>query len=152
MATRKPKPEQPRGEAPEDAKLRKAARKIADKARVTIPEEEKDADSDLTLNPFVIDASGDSALGAQDEVDWVKASGWTPLEFLTHTYRNGFQRMEHRIAAAKAVLDYAHRKLPARVEISGNVAGQNIALDAVALSKLTDKEIDQLLAMLEKIK
>jgi hypothetical protein len=81
----------------------------------------------------------------------VKSSGATPLEFLTHTYRNGFQRMEHRISAAKAVLDYTHRKLPARVELSGDLGGRNVQLDAVALAKLSDKELEQMMKLLEKI-
>jgi hypothetical protein len=152
MAPRKPLPKTPRAPKSGDEALRKAAAKIP-KARISVDiDDDAPGGIDLRLSPYAIDASGDSALGSQDEDVWVKASGWTPLEFLTHTYRNGFQKMEHRITAAKAVLDYTHRKMPSRLELSGELAGQNIALDAIALSKLSDKEIDTLLAMLEKIK
>lgn len=108
-------------------------------------------ENDELSSVFSVDASGPSDLGASDDDIWVKKSGVTPLEFLTHTYRNGFQRMEHRISAAKAVLDYTHRKLPARVELSGELGGRNVALDAVALAKLSDKELEQMMKLLEKI-
>lgn len=113
--------------------------------------DEQSADHEDIAALFRVDASGASDLGTTDDDLWVKKSGVTPLEFLTHTYRNGFQRMEHRISAAKAVLDYTHRKLPARVEVSGDLTGKDITLDAVAMSKLSDKELDQMLKLLEKL-
>lgn len=136
MAARKPRPS------------RKEAEKLvsAIDARRTSPD---DLDDDLP--PFAVDVSGPSELDGLGDDVWVKASGATPLEFLTHTYRNGFQRMEHRISAAKAVLDYTHRKLPARVELSGDLGGRNVQLDAVALAKLSDKELEQMMKLLEKI-
>lgn len=106
---------------------------------------EEDKDSELDIPPFAVDASGPSDLGSQDIATWTVASGWTPIEFLTHTYRNGWQRMEHRISAAKAVLEYNHRKLPDRVEV--DLKSKSLVLDSAALSSLSDKE----LAMLEKI-
>jgi len=114
-------------------------------ARKIIDEKKKETDSEQDLPPFAVDASGASDLGAQDIATWTAASGWTPVEFLTHTYRNGWQRMEHRIAAAKAVLEYNHRKLPDKMEI--DLKSKSLVLDSAALSSLSDKE----LAMLEKI-
>ena len=97
------------------------------------------------LEEIRIDASGPSAITEEDIATWVKSSGWTPIEFLTHTYRNGFQKMEHRISAAKAILEYAHRKLPSKLEV--DMKSKSLVLDSNALSALSDKE----LAMLEKI-
>lgn len=118
------------------------ARKLSEKLA-----QEKEIETPAHL-PFSIDASGPSELGAQDEVTWVKASGWTPLEFLAHTYRNPWQKMEHRISAAKAILDYAHKKVPQKVE--AEIVGRGIGLDMAALSKLSDKELATLEKILEK--
>jgi hypothetical protein len=47
----------------------------------------------------------------QEQVAWVRRSGPTPVEFLARAYRNPVIEMRDRIAAAKALLDYTHRKL-----------------------------------------
>jgi len=96
-----------------------------------------------------LDGNRPSELGASGDIPtWVAAEGWTPVEFLVHTYRNGHQRMEHRIAAAKAVLEYAHKKLPQKLE--AEVVGAGIKVDAALLAKLTDKELDVLEKLLSK--
>lgn len=118
------------------------ARKIIDAKKLI------DEDSEQEPPPFAVDASGDSDLGAQDIATWTAASGWTPVEFLTHTYRNGWQRMEHRISAAKAVLEYNHRKLPDKVEI--DLKSKSLVLDSAALSALSDKDLAILEKLLEK--
>lgn len=106
----------------------------------------EDPESDLP--PFAIDASGPSQLGAQDVATWTAASGWTPIEFLTHTYRNPWQKTQDRIAAAKAVLEYNHRKLPEKLEIEGST--KSLVLDSAALKALSDKELAMLEKLLEK--
>lgn len=118
--------------------------------RVTKQDAEKliDEDSEQELPPFAVDASGPSQLGAQDVATWTAASGWTPIEFLTHAYRNPWQRMEHRIAAAKAVLEYNHRKLPEKLEIEGST--KSLVLDSAALKSLSDKDLALLEKLLEK--
>lgn len=118
--------------------------------RVTKQDAEKliSEDSESEFPPFAVDASGASDLGAQDIATWTAASGWTPVEFLTHTYRNGWQRMEHRIAAAKAVLEYNHRKLPDKMEI--DLKSKSLVLDSAALSSLSDKDLAILEKLLEK--
>lgn len=94
---------------------------------------------------------GPSELTQDDVETWVKSRGWTPLEFLTHTYRNGQQRMEHRIAAAKAVLEYVHRKLPAKLEIKTDSAVRGVVLDPATLKTLSDKELAALEVILSKV-
>lgn len=108
-------------------------------------------DSETDIPPFAVDASGASDLGAQDIATWTAASGWTPIEMLTHTYRNGFQRMGHRIAAAKAVLEYNHQKLPQKLEIKADTKTATMTLDPATLMKLTDKELEVLEKILSKV-
>lgn len=105
---------------------------------------------DDLLEQLEVDASGPSELGDEETDLWVKNSGLTPVEFLTRTYRNGFQPMQHRISAAKAVLDYAHRKLPQKLELetTGSVSVQQ--LDASALSKLSPEDLEALERILSK--
>lgn len=84
--------------------------------------------------------------GTAEEL-WVKSRGWTPLEYLTHTYRNPWQETKDRIAAAKAVLEYCHRKVSQSVDV--NVTHKKLSVDG--LSKLSDSELEVFTKLLEKI-
>ena len=95
-----------------------------------------------------IECDGPSTLNA-DVPDWNKATGWTPVEFLTATYRNPFQPMQHRISAAKAAMDYTHQKLPSKVEVKSDNA-TTLSVDSSAMKKLSDKELSTLMSLLEK--
>jgi len=125
-----------------------AKKKPAKQERAPVPPEEE-KEEEIELPDWVIDARGAGLMTDEDVAFWIKSSGWTPVEFLTTVYRGPFQKMEHRISAAKAVLEYAHRKLPTKLEIDGAINGE-LKLDSAALSKLTDKELDVLLKLLEK--
>lgn len=52
-------------------------------------------------------------------IRWLQTSGETPLEYLTSVYRddNPDVKTSDKIAAARALLDYVHRKVPAQVEV-----------------------------------
>lgn len=54
-------------------------------------------------------------------VRWLQTSGETPLEYLTSVYRTDDDsvRVSDKIAAARALLDYVHRKVPQQVEVKG---------------------------------
>ena len=54
-------------------------------------------------------------------VRWLESSGETPLEYLTSVYRDDTPdvRVSDKIAAARALLDYVHRKVPATIEVKG---------------------------------
>lgn len=84
------------------------------------------------------------------EALWVKSRGWTPLEFLCHTYRNPWQKTSDRISAAKAVMEYIHQKLPQKVELGGEVV-QTKKLKAENLGKLSDKELEVFTKLLQKM-
>lgn len=137
-----------RKSTPSERRAQKLAAEADAIARKIIDEKKKEADSEQDIPPFAVDASGPSDLGTQDIATWTATSGWTPIEFLTHTYRNGWQRMEHRIAAAKAVLEYNHRKLPDKMEI--DLKSKSLVLDSAALSALSDKDLAMLEKLLEK--
>ena len=135
---------------PSAPNLKAAAKKLVEES---VPPEKKKVEipEGFELPPWAIDASGNSTLTDEEVAFWIRASGWTPVEFLTTVYRNGFQKMEHRISAAKAVLEYAHKKMPAKLDVSGELGTKSIALDAVAMSKLSDKELEVLTKLLEKL-
>jgi hypothetical protein len=123
-----------------------------DEIRRAIEEAEAAAPASDSAFDRLGDASaGPSDLTREDVETWILSRGWTPIEFLTHTYRNGHQRMEHRIAAAKAVLEYVHRKLPQKVELDADVTTRGLTLDASTLSKLSDKELESLEKILSKV-
>jgi hypothetical protein len=50
-------------------------------------------------------------------VDWVQRTGDTPIEFLVRTYRSSSTKTMDRIGAARAVLDYVHRKMPHTIDV-----------------------------------
>lgn len=81
---------------------------------------------------------------------WVKSRGWTPLEYLTFTFRNPWQKTSDRIAAAKAVMDYVHKKLPQKIEVDGQVT-ETKKITAGNLGKLSDKELELFTQLLEKL-
>jgi len=47
-----------------------------------------------------------------DQVNWIRRTGETPLEFLTRMYRHPLIDTKDRIAAAKACQDLVHQKMP----------------------------------------
>lgn len=111
----------------------------------------KTADEELSsaFGDLHLDGNKPSELGASGDIPtWVAAKGWTPVEYLVHTYRNGHERTEHRIAAAKAVLEYAHKKVPQKVE--AEVTGANLSIDASMLKDLSDKDLELLEKLLSK--
>jgi len=50
-------------------------------------------------------------------IEWVQATGATPVETLTRIYRSPTERTADRINAAKAVMELVHRKLPNVTEV-----------------------------------
>jgi hypothetical protein len=84
-----------------------------------------------------------------DDPDWVRSTGKTPLEFLTAIYRHPLVRLSDRIAAAKTVADYTHRKMPNKVEVGG-LEGGPLRVTASQLAGLSDEELASLEAILAK--
>lgn len=83
-------------------------------------------------------------------VRWLESSGETPLEYLTSVYRDDTPevRVSDKIAAARALLDYVHRKVPATVEIKGP-SSEDLA-DQAAIVREAGEKIAQLAALNKK--
>ena len=92
-------------------------------------------------------------LAGTDEQAWIRMQGWTPLEFLVKAYRNPYVRMAERITAAKATLDYAHKRIPSALGLH-QTPGQPPFMPAgtgrMDLSKLSDKELDLFVSLMNK--
>lgn len=78
-----------------------------------------------------------------NDADWVRSSGKTPLEFLTAVYRHPLVRMTERIAAAKTVVEYTHKKIPSALEMTGKNGGI-IKVTASMVAGLSDAELETL--------
>jgi len=82
----------------------------------TLQKERKMLNAALNLNDLPDQADGLDTTQAAT-VRWLQVTGETPLEFLAGTYRDDNNRIGDRIQAARALLDYVHRKVPAQVEV-----------------------------------
>lgn len=83
-------------------------------------------------------------------VRWLQASGEMPLEFLARTYRSENAKMSDRITAARTLMDYVHRKVPVKQELeTKDITEPKLA--AKATKGLSDKELNQLEALLKKM-
>lgn len=82
------------------------------------------------------------------EEEFITSTGPTPLEFLAEVYRSPLHDPKDRINAAKAILEYTHRKLPTKAETNVNLSGPK--LNPAMLQGLTDSELETLIKLLEK--
>jgi hypothetical protein len=135
----------PKKPAPRSSNQKKTPPPPEKTEAVTLSDEE----IEVFLREGRLDGRQNSELGDLDPDIWIKSRGWTPVEFLTHAMRNPFQQMGHRITSAKALLEYAHRKMPERLEIAGDLGVKHI--DAAALAKLKPEELETLEKILEKM-
>jgi hypothetical protein len=105
---------------------------------------------DLSTEKSALSPSPDTAdLGEDGE--WVRESGVTPLEFLVRAYRHPLQKPSDRIAAAKAVLDYAHKKT-VQMKLEGSLdVNQKTQMTPGDLEKLSDKDLATLMKIYEKM-
>ena len=74
-----------------------------------------------------------------------------PFDVLNRIMKNPFADPKDRIASAKTLLEYSHRKVPANLEVTGVDQGP-IKVDATALKALSTPELATLMALLEKAK
>lgn len=95
-----------------------------------------------------VDPLSDEALRIQAE--YVKLVGDHPLDTLKSLSSNPWVKPSDRISAAKALLEYGARKVPATFELSGKDGGP-ISLTPASLSKLSAKDLDTLEKILAKV-
>lgn len=83
-------------------------------------------------------------------VRWIQSQGQTPLEFLVEAYKNNDCKMSDRLNAAKALLEFVHRKLPTKQEIeTEDKTAPKLSL--AALKGLNAKDLALLESLLEKL-
>ena len=84
-------------------------------------------------------------------IRWLQSSGETPLEYLTSVYRDVDNEVKtsDKIAAARALLDYVHRKVPQKQEIETTNGAPKI--EPSLLRSLSAKELDILENLIKKM-
>ena len=125
----------------------------------TLPSDDVDLYNDLDLTTDArflqfVEAQGFSGLdplsdeGLRLQAQYVKQVGDHPLDVLKTLAKNPFVKPSDRIAAAKALLEYGARKVPAQFEFS---SGSGVlSIDASLFAKLSSKELDTLEKLLAK--
>lgn len=111
---------------------------------------------DLTTDPLFlqfVEAHGGGDLDPLSpeavalQARYVREVGDHPLDVLKTLVRNPFVKPAERISAAKALLEYGARKVPASVEVGGP---QGAPLSGLRLSALSDQELGALTALIKK--
>jgi hypothetical protein len=83
----------------------------------------------------------------------IRSTGQTPLEFLAMVYRNPWQETRDRVAAAKASLEYIHKRFPTPSAIGADPdAPPLFDKQKLDVSQLTDAELAVLSKLLDKAK
>lgn len=112
---------------------------------------------DLTADPMFLsflEANGGLGVdplsdeGLRIQAAYVAQVGDHPLDVLKTLSKNPFVKPSDRISAAKALLEYGARKVPAQFEL--NAKGAALTIDASALSGLSAKELEMLEKLLSK--
>lgn len=85
-------------------------------------------------------------------INWIQATGKTPLEYLTTVYRDTAQQTGHRISAAAKLMEFIHRRMPAAVDLTTQQAISTKSFDPAAIRSLSEKELVALEKLLEKMK
>tara|TARA_R110000868_G_scaffold114309_8_gene306334 strand:+ start:832 stop:1371 length:540 start_codon:yes stop_codon:yes gene_type:complete len=75
-------------------------------------------------------------------VEWIQRTGETPIEYLTKTYRSSSAKTQDRITAARALMDYVHRKMPHTIDVKDD--RKNKDTEASQLEML--KKVEELLS------
>lgn len=112
---------------------------------------------DLTADPqflAYLEANGCAGLdplsdeGLRVQANYVKQVGDHPFDVLKTLVKNPFVKPSDRINAAKVLLEYGARKVPAQFEL--NAKSTQLTVDANMLGKLSAKELDLLEKLLSK--
>ncbi len=105
----------------------------------------------LGLDNHALPDQGDGLDDSQAAtVRWIQNQGMTPLEFLVDTYKDEEVKMSDRLAAARSLLDYVHKKVPAKQEVETKNLTEP-KLDPKMLRGLNEKELALLESLLKKM-
>ena len=83
-------------------------------------------------------------------VRWIQETGQTPIEVLVEMYRDPEVKVSDRIQAARAMLDFVHRKLSVKQEVETKDITEP-KLSPTALKSLSDKDLKTLESLLSKL-
>ena len=86
---------------------------------------------------------------------WVQRTGETPIEFLAKTYRSNSAKTGDRISAARALLDYVHRKMPQVVESKDEGLKEEVLKEQIEIIKRIEEVLSEKIQqkkMLQRIK
>jgi hypothetical protein len=111
------------------------------------PEDQSFLDYVEALGHKALDPTSEIALELQAK--YIATRGQHPFDALKSISQNPLCRPADRIGAAKALLEYSHRKVPTNFELSGKGGGA-IKLDSNQLANLSNDELDTLYALLNK--
>ena len=124
-------------------------------APVAVPPSSPSAE-DMTLLRW-LDARGNGVTqidplsdeGLRLQALYVQSFSQHPLDVMRRIMENAFSDPKDRMTAAKAIMEYSLRKPAANMELSAKV--NVLKLDPAQLSALSEKELDQLEALLAKV-
>ena len=72
-------------------------------------------------------------------IDWIQRTGETPIEYLTKTYRSTSAKTQDRITAARALMDYVHRKMPHTIDVKDDRKNAETEESQAALLKKVEE-------------
>ena len=113
---------------------------------------------DLTADPQFLafmEAQGCAGIdplsdeGLRLQANYIRQIGDHPLDVLKTLSKNPFVKPSDRISAARTLLEYGARKVPAQFDL--NTRGAALNIEASALSALTPKELELLEKLLAKV-
>jgi len=153
MATAKPK--LVKAKAPSIVKPRSVAKVIAqpDVSTASVAASVPSVSSSILFSQYLrtqgkhVDPLSD--LGLKMQAQYIAEVGQHPLDILRDVASNIFAKPGERVQAAKALLEYSLRKVPAQMEVTGK-DGAPLAVHPTQLKNLNDKELDTLRALLVK--
>jgi hypothetical protein len=79
----------------------------------------------------------------REVVDWVQRTGETPIEFLAKTYRSSSAKTSDRITAARALLDYVHRKMPQTIDVKDDRLSKEMVEQQTELIKRVEEMLSE---------
>jgi hypothetical protein len=79
----------------------------------------------------------------REVVDWVQRTGETPIEFLAKTYRSSTAKTADRITAARALLDYVHRKMPQTIDVKDDRQNREVIEQQTELIKRVEELLSE---------
>lgn len=79
----------------------------------------------------------------RETLSWIQRTGDTPIEFLAKTYRSSSAKTGDRISAARALLDYVHRKMPQTIDVKDDRKNEEMMAQQNELLKKVEQMLSE---------